>query len=328
VSNDLCIVLGTYNGAPYLQAQIESILRQTVRGWTLLVRDDGSSDSTPDLLRQIGQSDQRIEILSADHRHLGPVGNFSCLAQAALERGARYVMFADQDDLWFPEKVGHTLACLHTAEQQHGSARPLLVHTDLEVIDREGGRIHPSFMRFQGLRHEDRDPLRTLLVQNFVTGCTVVVNRALLSIALPFPGEAPMHDWWCALCAAACGRCEFLPRVTMGYRRHEANTVTARGYWRTMDPRVTSWREVYRTGLTNHAGAVSQAMALQERLEARGEVGGSPPMLATIRSYVDLHRSGRSAVDRLRRAIAMNLRSQTLARTAALYLRLATWPQA
>ena len=150
------VLLGVYNGAEYIRAQVDSIRAQTVSNWTLLVRDDGSNDGTRDVLESLTAADARLEIVRDEDNNLGCVPNFSRLATVAFERGARYVMFADQDDVWFPRKIEQTLDCMLEAERRHGSRSPILVHTDLEVIDRRGSRVHASFMRFQKIRHEPR----------------------------------------------------------------------------------------------------------------------------------------------------------------------------
>jgi len=317
------ILLGTYNGARYLQAQIESIGAQTVDNWTLLIRDDGSSDATRKLLTSLADADPRLEVMPDEGKNLGCVRNYSHLATVAFERGARYVMFADQDDVWFPAKIEQTLECMQTAERRHRSDTPTLVHTDLEVIDQHGLQVHPSFMHFQRIRHEPRWALRTLLVQNFVTGCTAMVNRPLLAVALPVPDDALMHDWWFALCAAACGAIDFVPRGTMAYRRHGENTVTARGFWRTMNPLRTDWRQVWSVGIHDHARAVLQAETLLARLCERGSGSGSAKRL--VEAYVGLHGKHQTGPSRLARALALGLRSQTLTRTAVFYLRLLRW---
>jgi glycosyltransferase involved in cell wall biosynthesis len=317
---DILIALATYNGARYLLEQIDSIRAQTRRDWALLVRDDGSTDGTVDLLRAQAAIDPRLTILSDTDQRLGCVPNFSRLAAAASERGAAYVMLADQDDIWFPTKIERTLSCMTALEQRLGKAHPILVHSDLEVIDHAGRRLARSFMRFQAIRHEITQPLRMLLVQNFVTGCTVMANRALLSLALPIPGEALMHDWWFALCAAGSGSIGFVADPTMAYRRHAANTVSARGFWSTLNPFVTNWSAVWEEGLRHHARGIAQARAVLARLSTTGHDAKA----GVVRDYIDLYDlyGRRSGWERGRRALELGLHSQTLPRTAALYLRL------
>lgn len=117
-------------------------------------------------------------------------------------------------------------------ERIYGENEPCLVHTDLEVVDRDLKRISSSFMRNQGLHHveDSTRQLSTLLAQNFVTGCTMLINRALKEIALPFPKNIIMHDYWLALVAAASGKLVFVDKPTIKYRQHGHNTVGAKKY--------------------------------------------------------------------------------------------------
>lgn len=312
------IAMATFNGERFLSEQIRSIQAQTVKDWTLLVRDDGSTDMTQVLLRGFAATDDRIEIVSEPAGNLGAVGNFAVLAGLARDRGVERLFFSDQDDVWFPDKVAHTLDALDDAEHQRGRDTPVLVYSDLQLIDSEGRVTQPSFMRFQRIRHEERAPLATLLVQNFVTGCAMAVNGALLRLAVPMPRTVLMHDWWFAQFAAAAGTLAFISTPTVSYRRHESNTVTVRGFWNTLNPLNANWLEVWRSGARHHVKAVGQAAALLERLRERR--AGSEEACRTLEAFVALHR-GRSALARLRDARRLGLRSQTIPRTIALYLR-------
>lgn len=311
------LVMATYNAEPYLREQLQSIQQQTVTDWTLLVRDDGSSDGTRAMLAAAQQDDARIEILEDDLGRLGPIGNFGRLATVALERGAERMFFADQDDLWMPDKMARLLEALSAAERRYGASCPIVAHSDLRLIDGSGAPITPSFMRFQRIHHEPVDPLRTLLVQNFVTGCASVVNRALLTLALPVPDTVPMHDWWFALCAAAAGTIAWVPDVTVSYRRHTSNTVPVRGFWRTMNPVKTDWGEVWRIGRRTHRIAVQQAGALLRRLVEHH--AGHAGSCEVIRGFLSAH--GQLRPWRVWQIHALGIRCQTLPRRLALYAR-------
>jgi hypothetical protein len=315
------ILLGTFDGASYVQQQLDSIRAQTHTNWTLLVRDDGSHDATIEIVRRVSDRDPRVEILSGGD-HVGCATNFSRLGMDARRRGAVYTMFCDQDDVWFPTKVEKTLQRMLDAEKQTGPTRPILVHTDLYVINNHGTQVHPSFMKFQRISHTSK-PLRTLLVQNFVTGCTVMANRSLLDIAMPIPPQALMHDWWLALVAASTGTVAFLPETTIGYRRHGTNALLVRGFWRTMNPFKTDWRLLWCDGASNHGRAVLQAEALLVRLRATksSELAAE----STIRAFIDLHDGQYVGMSRLGLAIRNRFSSQSIPRTAVLYLRLLFW---
>jgi len=313
------ILLATRNGAPFVREQIESIRSQNVTDWTLVIRDDESTDGTPEILRELARTDSRIVLVSDAHGRLGAAANFSLLAARALAGPPGPVLFADQDDVWFPAKIERTLAALRRAEAARPANIPILVHSDLAIIDRKGQPVHDSFMRFQRIRHEGAQALRTLLVQNFVTGCTVMVNRPLLELAIPVPGEAMMHDWWMALCAAACGSIAFIEEPTMAYRRHGENTMTARGFWRTMNPARTNWWTLWREGLRNHGRALAQAHALLARLKASGRGGSHAAEF--VEAFTRMHGQP-TPPKRVSGALRLGLRSQTLPRTAVLYARL------
>ena len=139
---------------------------------------------------------------------------------------ADYVMFCDQDDVWHPDKVRLTLRLMEQVETD--LSLPVLVHTDLRVVDGELREMDPSFQHYSGLDGH-RPSLPQLLVQNVVTGCTVMINRSFGAAGLPpgGGGDMLMHDWWLALIAAAMGRAVFLDRATIDYRQHGGNVVGA-----------------------------------------------------------------------------------------------------
>jgi glycosyltransferase involved in cell wall biosynthesis len=221
------VLLSSYNGARYIDEQIESIRAQTFRDWRLWIRDDGSSDATREIITKLGALDDRIEMLGDNHGNVGPWASFGLLLQTARRAEERYILLADQDDVWLPDKIAHQISALENAEQEYGAEQPVLVHSDLEVVDEKLQSVHGSLREFQGLSHNADDPLKTLLVHNGVVGCTVGLNRGLLEFAVPVPAGCP-HDWWLAACAAATGRIIDMKEATVRYRQHASNAVGAR----------------------------------------------------------------------------------------------------
>ncbi len=102
------VVLSTYNGGAFLRPLIESIRRQSHADWTLLVRDDGSADDTVSLVRQAAAEDRRIVLLEGGER-LGASASFGQLMQHAYDLGAEYLLPADQDNVWHPDKIERLL---------------------------------------------------------------------------------------------------------------------------------------------------------------------------------------------------------------------------
>lgn len=219
------ILLATCNGAPYLPEQLDSLMAQTCRSWRLLVRDDGSSDGTLEILENYrSRHPDVIMIIPNEGQNLGACGNFSRLLEQA---DAPYVMFCDQDDFWLPDKIETTLAAMQELERQHGTATPLLIHTDLMVVDEQLTVIGESLWRFQRTEPQRLTKLNRVLLQNLATGCTIMINRALRDLAVPVPKQAWMHDWWLVLVATAFGRVAAVASPTVLYRQHEGNDTGA-----------------------------------------------------------------------------------------------------
>jgi glycosyltransferase involved in cell wall biosynthesis len=217
------ILMATYNGEKYLAEQLESLQAQTYQDWTLYVRDDGSQDNTLDILRRYALQDSRISILDNNGERLGACGNFSFLMEQSLD--AEYVMFCDQDDVWMPDKIQLTLEAMLDLEAKYGNM-PLMIYTDLQVVDDRLNTIANSFLAYQSIDPK-RNNLHDILVTNPVAGCTALLNRVLVKLAAPIPTDALGHDCWCSLVASAFGKLEHLSKPLIYYRQHGRNDVGA-----------------------------------------------------------------------------------------------------
>jgi glycosyltransferase involved in cell wall biosynthesis len=221
------ILLAAYNGFPFIACQLESILGQNHKNIHILVRDDLSTDSTRPVLETYArQYPEKITLLPSD-RQLGVKGNFSCLMEHSK---ANYIMFSDQDDIWEEGKVCTTLEKMKELERQYSTDTPLLVHTDLKVVDRDLNILCPSFWNYLKINPMKGQTLNRLLMQNVVTGCTALINRSLLQLGAPIPEGSVMHDWWLALVAAAFGQIAVIPKATMLYRQHGRNALGAQKF--------------------------------------------------------------------------------------------------
>lgn len=226
MNSEVDILLSTYNGENYLKEQIDSLLGQTYQSFRLLVRDDGSTDQTVSILERYREKDSRIQLLPVG-ANLRTCQSFARLMEQAT---ASYIFFCDQDDFWFPSKLEISLKKMKSLEERIGKEKPLLLHSDAVVVNQRLERISPSFWNYAGLHAEKTTRLSRLLAQNVVTGCTTLINRALLEASLPIPKEALMHDWWLALVAAGLGQVECLSEATLLYRQHERNVLGAKKY--------------------------------------------------------------------------------------------------
>jgi glycosyltransferase involved in cell wall biosynthesis len=266
------VLLATYNGAKYLRAQLDSLLAQTHQNFRLLVSDDGSSDDTPAILESYRvRFGERLVHVPNPHHGQGLVRNFENLMVASLHDGvAAWVAFSDQDDVWLPPKIELCLQEMVQMEQEGGAELPCLVHSDLTVVDEHLGVISESFATYQRMDPLQCSPL-SLLSVNQVTGCTMMVNRTLLRMALPLPQETIMHDWWCGLVSGSGHRC-FVPTPLILYRQHGANQVGARD--RSLKTRLlrllTNGQGIVRRVRMLGGATYLQAQALQLRLRALG----------------------------------------------------------
>lgn len=224
------ILMATYNGEKFLAQQIESIQKQTFKEWNLLIRDDGSSDKTCDIIRNFTAKDSRIRFINEnEHHNLGVIKSFFTLVNYEV---ADFYFFSDQDDVWLPEKLSVSLE----AAKHKASDVPLLVYTDLKVVNQELNILQDSMIRAQS--HHANTTLLPELTENTVTGGTMMINHALAEKWFT-PNDILMHDWFLALLAASLGEIIYLDLPTQLYRQHDNNVLGAR----TMDKRFKILRE-------------------------------------------------------------------------------------
>lgn len=223
-ANAIHIVCSVYNGEQYLAEFVASLQAQTVSNWMLWVRDDGSKDSSSALLKQLATTDQRIQLYEVPGNNVGVVASFNRGLQH-VPADARYIMFADQDDVWLPQKIEYTLSAMMFGEES--TSGPLLVHTDMYVVNQQLEPISESFWELAHINPEATS-LQRLLTRNVVTGATMMINRALRERAGNIPSDAAMHDWWLACVASAFGNLIAVATPTMQYRQHGSNVIGAR----------------------------------------------------------------------------------------------------
>jgi len=218
------VVVCTYNGEKYLRDQLQSILDQTRPPEEIIISDDGSTDSTLEIVAEFTSSTSgpHTPVWRVETRRtpLGVSGNFaSALAKARWE----FIALADQDDVWEPERLEKGLAHFHDGV--------LLVHSDATLID-ASGRPTGTLMSALRLTSSERTNLlggramTALLRRNVVTGATTMIRSSLLEQALPIP-EGWVHDEWLALVAAVQGGVVFHQDPLIRYRQHGNNEIGA-----------------------------------------------------------------------------------------------------
>jgi len=220
---EIDVLMATWNGSRFIEQQLESLFKQTLQSFRLIVRDDGSSDSTLQIIESFRSRQPERVFVRRNSARLGACRTFSLLAE---ESRAPYFAFCDQDDVWRTDKLELQLDAVKHVEAKYGDHTPIIVFSDTELIGPNNRRLAVSMWK---MKHIDphRASLGAMLVQNLVTGCTVLGNHSLLRQGLPIPEEAQMHDSWLGLVTAAFGLLVPLDETTVGYRQHEQNELGA-----------------------------------------------------------------------------------------------------
>ena len=268
----VAILMGTWNGARFLRAQIESIAAQSHRDWRLVVSDDGSSDLTCAILAafQAEQGADRVEIREGPRR--GFAANFLSLAGDPAIRADAYA-FADQDDLWHEDRLARGLAQLADLPAE----RPALTGGRTRLIDEAGSPC--------GLSPEFRAPpsFENALVQSIAGGNTMLFNANAKRLFEAVPDVTVVaHDWWAyQLISGAGGAVIYDPEPFVAYRQHGDNLIggnlglRARGarFRMLLTGRMAVWTDTNLAALERAASLLTPEAAAKVALlrRARGQ---------------------------------------------------------
>ena len=280
----VAILLSTFNGERYLHDQLISLTTQTHTDWRLYWRDDGSADRTAALMADFaaGAGAGRVAVCPGDER-LRATGSFLTLLRMAVQGPAAWFAFADQDDVWMPEKLAHGVAALQALPPH----QPALYFCARALVDADLARVGEVLA-------PGRPPgFPAALTQNVAPGCCMMLNRAAAElIGQSDVPEGTWHDWWSYVVVSANGGTVIAGETTdILYRQHSFNLVgEPRGFWhrtagatkRGPGPFMTVfWRQI----AALQAGSVplpDQTRALLAIIE-RGNHGGLSDRLRALR---------------------------------------------
>ena len=209
------ILMATYNGEKYLRNQILSLQQQTYTDWTLWVRDDGSNDGTISILSDFATNDQRVRIVDqGEEKHLGAARNFLELTKHAK---SPYVIFCDQDDIWFEKKLERLI---NFAEKSFYDGLPCLVMCDGYGYSNSSGTITSDRVWLWYAHNLEQ----FLFFNAGYQGCNVLFNAKLNQYLQTYRADYYyMHDDVASLIAHTFGRVFFLHEKLMLYRQHDTN---------------------------------------------------------------------------------------------------------
>ena len=210
-SPSIAVVVAAYNGESHIAEQLDSILAQDCPNVHVVVRDDGSSDGTLDVLRPY---EERGEVTVIAGENVGVMRSFISLVSLVAPE-YDYVALSDQDDVWHPDKLSRAVSLL---EGQDGSI-PQLYCSEYVYCDSDMKPGKRSHLNRIGVSFD------TMLYENMVSGNTCVMNRALaMLIAQAGPEGVYCHDWWIGLVACALGNLTFDDFASLDYRRTGRDT--------------------------------------------------------------------------------------------------------
>lgn len=223
------ILLTTYNTEiEYLKQQIESILNQTYQNFKLLISDDASTkEEIKPILEAYQKQDNRIT-LYLQEKNLGYNKNFEFLLKQAK---AQYIMFADHDDIWYPQKVEKSVGKIQNEKVD-------LVYCNANQINEKGEIIQQNYFTYKNvpLIH-GKDKLA--IARCVGIGCSQIITSEVKEKMIPFKDKVIAHDWLAAFIANEGKGIAYIEEPLFGYRLHNTNVFGGRS----LSQNLARWKE-------------------------------------------------------------------------------------
>ena len=220
----ISVLLSTYNGAKYLREQINSILEQKNVDVDLCIRDDGSKDETLDIIKDYANNYENVHIVTGGLDGSVGVGRSFMSMLYDLNDEYDYYAFADQDDIWDPDKLNCAVSSLKKCDNE-----PSLYVCNQRCVDFKG-----NFMNKRFPDDFPKQALNNILFTNLYAGCTMVFNGRLKELLCDTDRRPSIdyfqhriHDAWTACVASSSGRLIYDPECHMSFRRHNSNATDA-----------------------------------------------------------------------------------------------------
>ena len=252
--HEIAILMGTYNGARYIKEQIDSIVNQTMTKWTLYIQDDGSTDSTLDIVNNYNEP--RIITIDNGLTHQGICNNFMTLLNVVE---SKYYMFCDQDDVWLPNKIELLLNEMKKNESKRKNNCPILVYSDKTRVDNKLNTIIEREFARSGIEDKKlikilkkRNTLDMILLRATAAGCTMLFNNEVKKYCFPYY-NLRYHDSIIALATAKNnGIISTILESTMLYRIHPNNTVGNHGDIISIKERIKKPQRIVKANINSY----------------------------------------------------------------------------
>ena len=218
----ISVAMTVFNGEEYLEDQINSILKQTLKPSEIVICNDASEDKSTEILNKFSNKYKEIKVIN-NKINQGVVASFE-IALKNLDSKTDFIFLSDHDDIWLENKIEkmtkNSIGCSSTI-------------SDLKVVDSDLKIISNSFFKYSGFKTKKELNFINLLVKNPAPGCSIMFNGDLLRNILPFPKNIVMHDWWITLVSHANHGIKILNEPLVLYRQHSENQlgITNNNLW-------------------------------------------------------------------------------------------------
>jgi len=209
----ISVVVATCNGEKYIKEQLDSIINQSYKDFEILILDDKSEDRTVEIIKHYERKYSFIKVIQNESR-LGVIDNFE--KGISLAKGD-FIALSDQDDIWEKDK----LLIQYNIIKDYDI--PVMVHSDLSIINERGNIIFNSFFKKKGYDFPEKKSLGILISRNGVMGNTIMFNKKLKKIILPFFSKIPMHDYYISVMNEIYGKRITINKPLVKYRVHTTN---------------------------------------------------------------------------------------------------------
>lgn len=209
------IIMASYNGEKYIAEQITSILRQTYKNIRLFIRDDGSTDNTVSIIKEFTRKDSRVFFIEDNLGSLRVGENFKNLLSYC---SSDYVFLSDQDDFWNKDKVE---ILLKFSIENFQKSKPCIAYSSANVVNEN--LIDQNILTINKPKIVNSHDI--FLMNGGIQGCSMVINKALYTLALKNKIEWYMHDQVLSLYAACFGKTFYLDQPLFKYRQHNKNVL-------------------------------------------------------------------------------------------------------
>jgi len=210
------VIMATYNGEKYVVEQLDSIINQTIKPYSIIIRDDCSTDNTVSIINNYIKNytgNVNFEILDST-QNLGYIKNFEALAKAAR---SEFVFFCDQDDVWMNNKAEKLLKIAKEKRSIN------LLFSDARLVN---DKLQEIGLLWKNIKFDPSQELTLprLFKKSIVTGATMVCRRDFLQSLIPFPVNLP-HDFWLSVCSMYEESIDFCNDQLVKYRQHSNNQI-------------------------------------------------------------------------------------------------------